>query len=204
MIPSPLRKNFWKICLTLIVVSGSYGVASLFLQGITFYVFDAIWRISVVGWIIGFCKFHLNLSKRQYLALSILFLTEFSVYRYLAPSFPIIRIFISVIGAPLLEELLFRGWIMDRIEGAERDKILYSSLFFSLYHLKNVFVLSPLALLYQLLYAGLIVGPLFGWVRLRYKTLFTSILLHSGNNCVADVITARISPLLMQRKKNFT
>lgn len=116
---------------------------------------------------------------------------------------PFIRVLISVAFAPILEELFFRGWMIDKIEGSVIKKVIISSVFFSLYHLKNLNVLSTPALLTQMIYAGFLVGPLFAYVRLKYDSIFVPIMLHSGNNAFADIVTSRVIPGITKRQELF-
>jgi membrane protease YdiL (CAAX protease family) len=185
------------------LVSGSYFLGSVFLHGFPFYVFDMLWRATCIGAVL-ISGFRPTVSPKQWGILLVVFCIEFLFYYFLSPEFPLYRILISIVLAPILEEFLFRGWVISKIEGSRKRKVLVSSLFFSLYHLKNAFVLTPLALIYQLLYAGFIVGPLFAWARLHFDTVFASILLHSGNNTIADVITPKLFPFIGKRTRYFS
>lgn len=203
MIPTSLKSNFWKISVVTSVVSGSYFLGSVFLYGTNFYIFDAIWRMSIIVAAIFILRFNPNFQLRQYLSLGVLFVLEYILYKVFSPSVSFLSMSISAILAPLAEELFFRGWVMNQIEGSKKEKIVYSSIFFSLYHLKNTFVLTPFSLAYQLLYALLVAGPVLGWIRLRYDSIFASIVFHSVNNSLAELMTTRIFPALMKRSKNF-
>lgn len=193
----------WSTAGVVFLVSGLYFLASLIWKGSDFYIFDALWRVGIIAGLL-LLGFRPHLSPKQWVSLIVLFTLEFFLYRFFQSSLPIYRILISVCFAPMAEEFLFRGWIIQKVEGSNKQKIIASSFFFSLYHLKNAFVLSPLALIYQILYAGLVVGPLFAWVRIHYGSVFTSIVLHSGNNTIADVITPKLLPFLVKRTKDFS
>lgn len=192
-----------KISITIALVSISFFLGSVFLKGSFFYIFDAIWRLSIIFFVVIVAKFRPGISTRQWFTVMLLFCIEIIVYMFLVPKMPFIRIAISVVFAPIVEELLFRGWVIQRIEGNTKQKILYSSIFFGLYHLKNAYVLTLPSLIYQIGYAGLFVGPLFAWVRLRYNSIFASIILHSGNNTFADAITPKFFPFLIKRNVQF-
>ena len=80
----------------------------------------------------------------------------------------------GVIAAPLLEELVFRKLLLDRVRHwGDRLAILISALFFALYH----------ANLYQFFYA-FAVGGFLAYVALRTGTIRYSILLHAAINLV--------------------
>ncbi|MBP9699845.1 CPBP family intramembrane metalloprotease [Candidatus Woesebacteria bacterium] len=195
--------SLFKISATIALVSISYFLGSVFLKGGFFYIFDAIWRLSIIFFVVVVAKFKPGISTQQWFIVILLFCIELIVYAFLAPTMPLIRIAISVVFAPILEELLFRGWVINKIEGSNKEKILYSSIFFGVYHLKNAYVLTLPALIYQIGYAAVFVGPIFAWVRLRYNSIFASIILHSGNNAVADTITPKFFPLLVKRNIHF-
>ena len=78
-----------------------------------------------------------------------------------------------VIAAPILEELIFRGVILDGLlkKYTPAKSILISSLLFGLVHL------NP----WQFI-TGLIIGIFSGWVYYRTKSLSLSIIIHASAN----------------------
>ncbi len=74
--------------------------------------------------------------------------------------------------------------------------IVYSSLRFGVWHVKNVFYLDTFHLVYQILYATLIIGPIFGWIALKTRTLWIGVILHYVNNILAPLSFAILSELL--------
>ena len=85
----------------------------------------------------------------------------------------IFTIFQSVIAAPILEELIFRGIILDGLlkKYSPTKSILISSLIFGLTHLNpSQFV------------CGLIMGIFTGWVYYRTRSLALAILIHALYN----------------------
>jgi uncharacterized protein len=87
----------------------------------------------------------------------------------------IVYIFIiAAIIVPIVEETLFRGLIFKQISGSNQIKILISSLFFAIFHFQfEVFI--PL----------LILGIIFGNLRVAQNSIFVPILFHIINNSIA-------------------
>ena len=85
----------------------------------------------------------------------------------------IFAFFLMVIAAPILEELIFRGIILDGLlkKYSPIDSILISSFLFGLVHL------NP----WQFV-TGLIIGIFSGWVYYRTKNLLLSIIIHASAN----------------------
>lgn len=81
--------------------------------------------------------------------------------------------FLMVIAAPILEELIFRGIILDGLlkKYSPTKSILISSLLFGLVHL------NP----WQFV-TGLIIGIFSGWVYYKTRSLSLSIIIHASAN----------------------
>jgi uncharacterized protein len=81
-----------------------------------------------------------------------------------------------VIAAPILEELIFRGIILDGLlkRYSPLHAILLSSILFGIVHL------NP----WQFV-TGLLIGCFAGWVYYRTKNLLYCIFIHFANNCFA-------------------
>ncbi|MFM0899989.1 type II CAAX endopeptidase family protein [Streptococcus suis] len=96
-------------------------------------------------------------------------------------------IFMGAIAAPIVEEMCFRGIMMQLLEQAFSRKvaILGPSVFFGLVHLLNGAV-SPLTAL-QLLIAGTLVGSLFSLATLQTGSILSSILVHSLWNLFTSI-----------------
>lgn len=86
-----------------------------------------------------------------------------------------------VLIGPVMEELLFRGWIMRvLLERTTPTKaIVYSALIFGLIHMNPV----------QIVYAGLI-GLILGWLYYKTGSLIPSIVMHIAANGASFVISA--------------
>jgi membrane protease YdiL (CAAX protease family) len=92
-------------------------------------------------------------------------------------------LFALVLVAPLTEELLFRGWLLQDLKDqyGQRNALLWSSLLFGLVHLE----LS--AILYATL-GGLVLGA----VALRTKSTLASIAMHAGVNALPLLLPASL------------
>ena len=98
-------------------------------------------------------------------------------------SIDIALLFLSVaIVTPIVEELMFRGYILDAInrKHSEWTAIIWSSILFGLLHLLG-----------GVFYAGsaLIGGLIYGWIRVRTGSLLTPIACHMIWNMLALVVT---------------
>ena len=95
-----------------------------------------------------------------------------------------------ILFVPITEEILFRGLILGALEityGPVRAVVI-SSLFFGLWHLKNVFWLTHYQLIHQMLYTGLIFGPINAVLALKTRTIWPGVILHYLNNLAVDLI----------------
>jgi membrane protease YdiL (CAAX protease family) len=101
-------------------------------------------------------------------------------------------IFVSVAGAPLMEEILFRGFLLTLLPGSTKEKIVFSSIIFGLYHAKNYFIKTRFSLIYQIIYATLIAGPIFAFSYIKTGSLIFPIILHSVNNLLALFISEKM------------
>lgn len=93
----------------------------------------------------------------------------------------------SIIVMPLIEEFFFRGILLRVLIYRYNNKIaiMISSILFGLWHAKNWPFLSPDFLAYQMLYTGLIIGPLFGWITIRTRSIWPAIILHYIHNLLS-------------------
>ncbi len=94
---------------------------------------------------------------------------------------PMSVIIYASIGAPIVEELLFRGAILQRmLPCGKRFAIVFSSLLFGLFH-GNI-IQIPFAFL---------VGLILAYVAVEYS-LWWSILLHFINNCIISQVLSHV------------
>jgi uncharacterized protein len=94
----------------------------------------------------------------------------------------------SLIFVPIYEELIFRGVVLKYFEcsAGMLRAIVYSSLLFGLWHIKNIFWLNSSALLIQVTYTTLIFGPVAAWLTLKTRTLWPAVIIHYLNNFPVD------------------
>lgn len=94
----------------------------------------------------------------------------------------------ATIVAPILEEITFRGIILNRVSEKSNfiTGLLVSGLLFGLIHLSNgaMDLVSGI----QLVLSGTFVGILFGLVAYYYQTIRASIILHAGYNFLSSLL----------------
>lgn len=83
---------------------------------------------------------------------------------------------VTVVLAPIYEEWIFRGWVLRKLG------IIMSSVLFGMWHLKNLFYFEVGDVVYQMVWAGLVLGPVFGYVAMRTKSIWPGVVLHYLNN----------------------
>ena len=85
---------------------------------------------------------------------------------------------------PIAEELIFRGFVLTQFirRVSNTRAILGSSALFGLWHVRNVFWREPEQVAGQVLYAAVLLGPLLGYLTLRFRTLWPGVVLHYLNN----------------------
>lgn len=94
----------------------------------------------------------------------------------------------SIVFVPIYEEILFRGLILGLLikHFSNKKSILFSSILFGLWHLKNIFYLDS-QVIPQILYTMLFIGPLFAYITLKTKTIWPAVILHYLNNILAGI-----------------
>ena len=110
------------------------------------------------------------LTHREYIA-------QGTVFGYPGPGF-------VVLFAPIVEEVVFRGWILGQMAArlSRLSALIGSSLLFGLYHLRNVYWLETGPLVRSMAFTGLVLGPILGYVALRFRTLWPAVILHGVHN----------------------
>lgn len=119
---------------------------------------------------------------------SIMVLVGFAQYKATGQMFGY-PLAISLFFVPIYEEMIFRGFLLGELlrHFPVRQAFILECLLFSLWHLKNIFWLSPSQLLIQMLVAGLIFGPITTYITLKKKTIWPGVMLHYINNLLAGV-----------------
>jgi membrane protease YdiL (CAAX protease family) len=89
-----------------------------------------------------------------------------------------------ILFVPITEEVLFRDIILGALEIAYGPwrAIVFSSLFFGLWHLKNTFWMTNHDLLHQMIYTTFLFGPVTAFLALRLRTIWIGVILHYLNN----------------------
>ncbi len=83
------------------------------------------------------------------------------------------------LGAPLVEEILFRGFLLPplRRSAGEAVAIAVSGLLFGLAHMSDPFAVLPLVIL----------GTGLAWLRIRTRSIWPGFFVHAANNSIALV-----------------
>jgi membrane protease YdiL (CAAX protease family) len=107
------------------------------------------------------------------------YLAKGTTFGFAGPAF-------NVLVAPTYEELIFRGWILGRLahRRSAAAAIAISSLLFGILHLRNIFWQDTGALVRSMVFTGVVLGPLLGWVTLRCRSVWPAVCLHYLNNLV--------------------
>ncbi len=98
-----------------------------------------------------------------------------------------ISIYVMYLFAPVYEEIIFRGLIFAFFihNFSFTFSLIISSLFFGLWHLKNIFLLDRIELIKQILYSTFFFGPLMAVVAYQTQTIWLGIGIHFINNISA-------------------
>jgi membrane protease YdiL (CAAX protease family) len=85
---------------------------------------------------------------------------------------------------PIYEELIFRGWILGTLARVRSASvaIAVSSILFGILHVRNIFWLDAEALVRLMIYTGVVLGPILGYVTLRCRSVWPAVCLHYVNN----------------------
>jgi membrane protease YdiL (CAAX protease family) len=104
-----------------------------------------------------------------------------------------------LIFAPIYEEIIFRGFLFAALIPLYGIiwAIVIQSILFGLWHLRSMLFMPPKRVVLQMLYTGLILGPLFAIITLKTGTIWVAVILHFLNNFLT-CITDRESRKLLQ------
>ena len=94
--------------------------------------------------------------------------------------------YLETLLSPIYEEIIFRGVVFGLLlrHYSLIKAIIFSSLLFGLWHLKNIFFVDTVELLKQICYTGLIFGPIMSWITYKTKTIWISSIIHYLNNTI--------------------
>ncbi len=99
---------------------------------------------------------------------------------------------------PIYEEVIFRGFILSAllILYSIPIAIIISSLLFSLWHLKNIFVYSKRELAVQMLCTAVVLGPIMAIVTIYTGTLWIAVIAHYFINLFAPTALGKAEKVL--------
>lgn len=107
-----------------------------------------------------------------------------------------------LIFAPIYEEVIFRGIFLAtfiQLYGIVWAVILQSVLF-GIWHLRSLLFMASKRVAIQVLYTGIILGPLFAIITLWSGTIWVAVILHFLNNFFACVTHKKSLKLLRVTK----
>lgn len=95
--------------------------------------------------------------------------------------------YLETLFAPIYEEIIFRGIIPGLLlkHYSLAKAILFASLLFGLWHLKNIFFIDTVELLKQICYTGFIFAPIMCLITYKTKTIWIASIIHYVNNGIA-------------------
>ena len=82
--------------------------------------------------------------------------------------------FVIIVWAPIIEEVLMRGFLWEAIKRPSRDRIMISGILFGMLHLDNIYSVFPLC----------VFGCMLGILRQRSGSLWAPMLAHFLNNSI--------------------
>jgi membrane protease YdiL (CAAX protease family) len=90
---------------------------------------------------------------------------------------------------PIYEEIIFRGLILSGLATFVPGfyAVIVSSILFGLWHIKNLRWDGKKRVLRQVLWAGVILGPLFGFLTIWSGSIWLAVILHYINNIWAPI-----------------
>ena len=99
-------------------------------------------------------------------------------------------IFVMIFGNPVLEEIYWRGYIMDRLTFPK--SIFITSFFYALYHL--IPTINFFSIIYGIVFAILIfcTGLIWAYLRYKFKSIYPSIISHFAADLAIMIIFFRI------------
>jgi membrane protease YdiL (CAAX protease family) len=95
---------------------------------------------------------------------------------------------VSLLFVPIYEELIFRGLLLRFFEKHYGIicAIVFASVLFGLWHVKNIFWLQPDALTQQVLYTALFFSPITCWITYKTRSVWPAVMIHYLNNFPLD------------------
>lgn len=95
---------------------------------------------------------------------------------------------VSTFLSSIYEEVIFRGFVLFGllIFLSPILSIVISSVLFGLWHIKNYKWQTREQTIYQVMYTGLVFGPIFSIIALWTETIWVAVIIHYIHNLLAD------------------
>lgn len=92
--------------------------------------------------------------------------------------------------APIYEEVIFRGIFLSGLiyMYGMIPAVIITSILFGIWHIRSIFFMSAEKTIVQMLYTGLILGPIFALVTIYTGSIWIAVILHFLNNLLAPIL----------------
>ncbi len=92
--------------------------------------------------------------------------------------------------APIYEEVLFRGIFLSGLIYVYGmiPAIVITSILFGIWHIRSIFFMPVNKTIVQILYTGLILGPIFALITIYTGSIWLAVILHFLNNLLAPIL----------------
>ena len=114
-------------------------------------------------------------------------LTQYREYKKTGKMYKYYPVRVSLFFVPIYEEIIFRGFILSGLLALYSTfmAVFISSILFGLWHIKNIFYVPKNQVIYQMLYTGLIFGPITAYITIISGTIWIAVIVHQLNNLLA-------------------
>jgi len=94
--------------------------------------------------------------------------------------------YLETLFAPIYEEIIFRGIMLGLFlkQFSLFKSIVFTSILFGIWHLKNIFFVDVEDLIKQIIYTGLVFGPVMCFLTYKTKTIWIASIIHYLNNLI--------------------
>lgn len=99
-------------------------------------------------------------------------------------------VFTFTLCAPIYEEVIFRGFLLSGFLSLYGQvwAIIITSVLFGLWHIRSIFFFSYKKTFFQILYTGLILGPIFSIITIFTGSIWNAVILHFVVNIFAPIL----------------
>lgn len=97
---------------------------------------------------------------------------------------------ISILFAPLYEELFFRGLLLGFLVSKTTvfRSLILSSVLFGFWHYKNALFIPLDLVVRQMVYTAVFVGPILALITLKTNSVWMAVIVHYLHNIVAELL----------------